>query len=155
MLLRHFLRSLPCFEEMRDEDVDHIAAAMRVDEYEDGHVFVYQDKLAKDLFLVLDGKVESNHYGRSGKPHILRIVQAGEFFGLISLADGHPAVSSCVAKGPVKVASLPFSAFVLLFQPDSEIGCRFQYVIARQLARDLHDRHEALRGLLRQFYKQP
>jgi hypothetical protein len=52
----------------------------------------------------------------------------------------------------VKVASLPFSAYLLLYQPDSEIGCRFQFVIATQLARDLHDRHDALRNLLVQVY---
>jgi hypothetical protein len=47
---------------------------------------------------------------------------------------------------------MPFSAYLLLYQPDSDIGCRFQFVIASQLAKDLHDRHDALRKLLAQVY---
>jgi CRP-like cAMP-binding protein len=85
----------------------------------------------------------------------LKTVQAGEFFGLPSLSEGKPATASCLAEGPVKVASLPFTAYLLLFQPDSEIGCRFQFVIASQLARDLQDRHRTLRGLLERVYGAP
>lgn len=52
----------------------------------------------------------------------------------------------------MRVAHLPLSAFILLYQPASEIGCRFQFVIASQLARDLDDRHRALRELLARIY---
>ncbi|MDO9226227.1 MAG: cyclic nucleotide-binding domain-containing protein [Thiobacillus sp.] len=152
MLLRNYLRNLPSFQYMSEADVDHVAAAMRVEEYPDQHVFIYQGRLNKELFLLLDGKVKVNHYGNGGRYYGLKTLQPGEFFGLPSLSEGKPALASCQASGPVKVASLPFSAYLLLYQPDSEIGCRFQHVIASQLARDLHDRHDALRGLLAQVY---
>jgi len=152
MLLRNYLRGLPGFQFMSEADVDHVAAAMRVDDYPDQHVFIYQERLNKELFLLLDGQVKVCHYGNTGRYYTLKTLQPGEVFGLPSLAQGKPAVTSCQAIGPVKVASMPFSAFMLLYQPDSEIGCRFQYVIASQLARDLHDRHDALRNLLMQIY---
>jgi len=155
MILKHFLRGLPGFQYLSDTDVEHVAAAMRVDEYDDQHVFIYQDRLNQDLFLLLDGKVNVTHYGNTGRYYTLKTLKPGEFFGLPSLSEGKPAVASCVASGPVRVASLPFSAFLLLYQPDSEIGCRFQFVIATQLARDLHDRHDALRLLLAQIYGAP
>lgn len=82
----------------------------------------------------------------------MKTLLPGEFFGLPSISTGKPAIAACAARGPVKVASLPFSAYLLLYQPDSEIGCRFQFVIATQLARDLHDRHDALRNLLVHVY---
>jgi len=152
MLLRNYLRSLPSFQFMSEADVDHVAAAMRVDDYPDHHVFIYQGRLNKELFLLLDGTVQVNHYGNQGRFYTLKTLQTGEFFGLPSLSRGKPAVTSCQAVGRVKAASLPFSAYMLLYQPDSDIGCRFQYVIACQLARDLHDRHDALRNLLMQIY---
>lgn len=152
MLLKRYLHELPGFEHLSEADVEHIAAAMQVDDYPDGHVFVYQDKLAKELFLVLDGKVSVCRYGRTGKYYCLKTLQAGDFFGLLSLAEGAPSEASCIASGPVRVAHLPFSAFMLLYQPTSEIGCRFQFVIASQLARDLHERHRALRQLLARIY---
>jgi CBS domain-containing protein len=152
MLLSNYLRNLPSFQRMSETDVEHVAAAMRVDDFPDQHVFIYQGRLNKELFLLLDGEVKVFHYGNGGRYYTLKTLQPGEFFGLPSLSLGKPAVSSCQASGPVKVASLPFSAYMLLYQPDSDIGCRFQFVIASQLARDLHDRHDALRNLLMQVY---
>lgn len=152
MILKNFLRSLPGFQFLSDADVEHVAAAMRVDDYPDQHVFIYQDRLNHELFLLLDGKVNVTHYGNTGRYYTLKTLKGGEFFGLPSLSEGKPAVTSCVASGPVRVASLPFNAYLLLYQPDSEIGCRFQFVIATQLARDLHDRHDTLRQLLAQVY---
>lgn len=152
MLLRNFLRNLPSFQYMSEADVDHVAAAMRVDDYPDQHVFIYQERLNKELFLLLDGTVKVCHYGNGGRYYTLKNLRPGEFFGIPSISKGIPSITSCQSSGPVKVASLPFSAYMLLYQPDSDIGCRFQYVIASQLARDLHDRHDALRGLLAQVY---
>lgn len=152
MLLRNFLRNLPSFQYLSEADVDHIAAAMRVDDYPDQHVFLYQGRLNRELFLLLEGEVKLCHYGNGGRYYTLKQLQAGELFGVHSLSQGQPSLTSCQAIGPVKAASLPFSAFLLLYQPDSDIGCRFQHVIASQLARDLHDRHDALRKLLMQVY---
>ncbi len=152
MLLRNFLRSLPSFQYLSDADVDHVAAAMRVDDYPHHHVFVYQDKLNKELFLLLDGRITVGHYGTGGRYYTLKTIQPGEFFGIPSLSEGKPATTTCQADGPVTVASMPFSAYLLLYQPDSDIGCRFQFVVASQLARDLHDRHDALRKLITQVY---
>ncbi len=152
MILKNYLRSLPGFQFLSDADVEHVAAAMRVDEFPNGHVFIYQDRLNQALYLLLEGQVEVTHYGNTGRHYTLKTIQPGEFFGLPSLSLGKPANATCTSRGPVKVASLPFSAYLLLYQPDSEIGCRFQFVIATQLARDLHDRHDALRKLLVQVY---
>jgi CRP-like cAMP-binding protein len=152
MLLRNYLRTLPGGEYLGETDAEHIVAAMRVEDFEDGHVFVYQDKLAKELHLVLKGNVKVSHYGPTGRNHTLRMLAPGEFFGLLSLSDGKPAVATCAAAGPVRVASLPFSAYMLLYQPHSDIGCRFQYLLAAQLARDLRYRHAMLRDLLARIY---
>ncbi|OYY95413.1 MAG: hypothetical protein B7Y41_02615 [Hydrogenophilales bacterium 28-61-23] len=152
MILKNYLRTLPGFQFLSDVDVEHVAAAMRVDDYPNEHVFIYQDRLNQELYLLLDGKVEVSHYGNTGRYYTLKTLRPGEFFGLPSLSLGKPALAACTARGPVRVASLPFSAYLLLYQPDSEIGCRFQFVIATQLARDLHDRHDVLRNLLAQVY---
>jgi CRP-like cAMP-binding protein len=152
MLLRNYLRTLPGAEYITEEDAEHIVAAMRVEDFDDGHVFVYQDKLAKELHLLLRGAVKVSHYGPTGRNHTLRMLEPGDFFGLLSLSDGKPAAASCVATGAVRVASLPFSAYMLLYQPHSDIGCRFQYLLAAQLARDLRYRHAMLRNLLARIY---
>lgn len=152
MILKNYLRSLPGFQFLSDIDVENVAAAMRVDEYPKGHVFIYQDKLNRELYLLLDGQIDVTRYGNTGRHYKLSTLDVGEFFGMPSLSTGKPANATCTASGPVKVASMPVSAYLLLYQPDSEIGCRFQFVIATQLARDLNGRHDALRNLMVQVY---
>lgn len=152
MLLTRFLHTLPGFAFMTEEDIDHVASAMRVEDYPDGHTFIYQDKQARDLFLVVDGSVKVVYCGRSSRCYCLRELKPGDLFGGLSLVDSKPAMASYSANGPVKVASLPQSAFLLLYQPNSDLGCHFQHVIATHLAEDLKARHLALRTLLGRMY---
>lgn len=152
MLLRRYLRTLPGFEFMTEEDVGHVADAMRADDYPDGHVFLDQDKPARAFFLLLEGAVTVGYYGRSNHYYALRTLGPGDFFGGLSLLDSKPVMANYSAEGAVKVASLPLSAFLLLYQPNSAIGCHFQHAIATHLAFDLKARHLALRDLLGRMY---
>ncbi|TCJ11957.1 cyclic nucleotide-binding domain-containing protein [Parasulfuritortus cantonensis] len=152
MLLKRYLSTLPGFAFMTAEDVDHIASAMTVEEYPDAHVFLYQDKPARAFHLLLEGAVKVGYYGRENRYYAIRVLKPGEFFGGLSLVDSKPVMANYSADGMVKVASMPLSAFLLLYQPNSAIGCHFQHVIATQLAWDLKARHVALRDLLGKMY---
>lgn len=152
MLLKRFLATLPGFAFMTDEDIEHVSSAMRVDDYPDGHVFLYQDKPAHALHLLVEGAVKAGYYGRSNHFYNLRTLAPGQFFGGLSLVDGKPVMANYTADGGAKVASLPQSAFLLLYQPNSALGCHFQHVIATHLAEDLKARHIALRELLGRMY---
>jgi signal-transduction protein with cAMP-binding, CBS, and nucleotidyltransferase domain len=152
MLLKRFLQTLPGFEFMTVEDVEHIADAMRIDDYPDGHAFFDQEKPAHAFYLLLEGVVTAGYYGRTHHYYKLRSLATGEFFGGVSLLDSKPMMANYKAEGVVKVASLPLSAFLLLYHPNSAIGCHFQHVIATHLATDLKARHLALRDLLGRMY---
>lgn len=152
MLLKRYLSTLPGFAFMSDEDIDHVASAMKVEEYLDGHVFLYQDKPARAFYLLVEGAVKVGYYGRQNHYYTVRALKPGEFFGGLSLVDSKPVMANYAAEGNVKVASLPLSAFLLLYQPNSAIGCHFQHVIATHLAEDLKARHMALRDLLGRMY---
>jgi CRP-like cAMP-binding protein len=152
MLLKKFLSTLPGFAFMTDADIDHVASAMQVEDYEDGHVFLYQDKPARALYLLVEGAVKVGYYGRMNCYYTVRSLKPGDFFGGLSLVDSKPLMASYSAEGNVKVASLPLSAFLLLYQPNSALGCNFQHVIATHLAEDLRARHLALRDLLGRMY---
>lgn len=152
MLLKRYLAALPAFAFMTEEDVDHIAQAMVVADFSDQHTFLYQDKPARAFYLLMEGSIQVGYYGRQNTYYQVRSLVPGEFFGGLSLVDSRPVMANYVAEGPVKVASLPLSAFLLLYQPNSAIGCHFQHVIASHLAVDLKARHLALRELLAKMY---
>ena len=152
MLLKRFLAGLPGFAFMTEADIEHIAQAMPVQDYETGHVFLYQDKPSHYLHLLVEGTVRVGYYGRLNHYYTVRALNPGTFFGGLSLVDGGPVMANYAADGPVKVATRPQSAFMLLYQPGSDLGCHFQHVIATHLAEDLKARHIALRELLARMY---
>lgn len=154
MLLKRYLSTLSGFAFMSEEDLGHVASAMQVETYPDGHVFLYQDKPAHAFHLLLNGAVKVGYYGRQNRYYAVRTLKPGEFFGTLSLVDSKPVMANYTAEGAVKVASMPLSAFLLLYQPNSAIGCHFQHVIAACLAWDLKARHVALRELLGRMYPQ-
>jgi CRP-like cAMP-binding protein len=149
MLLKHFLRSLPDFGHFSEGDLDALAAAMRVDAYPDGHVFIQQGQPGREIFMVVDGQVRvSREDALTGRGQDLKTLREGELFGLLALIDHLPAAATCTAVGPVKAASLPRSAYNLLTSAAAPIAFHFQYLVARQLARDLSERSRVLRELL-------
>lgn len=148
MLLKNFIRTLPAFGDFSDSETEHLAQAMRVQDYPDEHVFVYQGKQGREVFLLIEGEVRVCRYGDDGLGHDLKVLKSGELFGLLSLSDRGPAAATCVAHGKVKVASLPYTAFDLLLDTAAPIANHFRYAVACQLARDLHDRNQSLRALL-------
>lgn len=152
MLFRNFLKNLPSFQAFSGKDIDALSKAMYVREYPQGHIFIQQGRRGKELFLLVEGKVKVFHYDDlTGASEDIKILQPGEIFGLLSLIDNLPAAASCIALETVKVASLMRSTYNLLFQSAAPIAFHFQYLLAQQLAKDLHDRNESLRKLLIEF----
>lgn len=149
MIFRNFLRALPTFKAFSDRDIDALAKAMQVNNYPAGHLFITQGAKGKELFMVVEGSVAVSRFDPlSGENQKLKDLEPGELFGLLSLTDGTPAAASCMAAGAATVASLPRSAYNLLTRSAAPIAYHFHLLVAQQLARDLHDRTQALRQLL-------
>lgn len=149
MLFKNFLKTLPSFQFFSETDIDALSKAMYVREYPEGHTFIRQGQKGKELYLLVEGKVNVSRYDDlTGASDNLKTLLAGEIFGLLSLIDTLPAAASCTALEPVKVANLSRTTYNLLFQSAAPIAYHFQYLVAQQLARDLYDRNESLRKLL-------
>jgi len=120
-----------------------------VERYPDGHVFIKEGKRGDAVYLIIKGQVEVtrlNHQTRN-IDH-LRTLSDGEWFGLIALIDHGTRTATCTAQGEVMAASLPVTAFDLLYQSDAPIAHHFQYLIARQLAHDMRALNRALLDVL-------
>lgn len=145
MDVSEILLSNPLFESFSTAEIETLARAMVTSRYPDGHVFVSEGRRGDACYLILDGEVSVTRTSTSerGKEQV-RTMGAGELFGLIALIDHGKRAATCTAVGEVTAASLPTNAFDLLFQSNAPIAYHFQYVIARQLARDLRAYNHAL-----------
>lgn len=138
MNLSEFLQTAPEFADLTPADIEILERAMTVRNYPDGHEFIKEDAVGDAVYLILDGEVcVRRRRGRERGFVDIKRMRPGELFGLISLIDQSKHHASCKAIGPVRAASLPRTAFELLYETNSPLPHHFQHIVARQLARDL------------------
>ena len=149
MSVSEFLLANPLFDSFSRPEIDILEKAMSTSRYPDGHVFVKEGQKGDACYLVLEGEVTVTRESKVERGvEQVRTLGPGEMFGLIALIDHGKRAATCKAVGEVTAASLPPAAFDLLFQSDAPIAHHFQYVIARQLARDLRAYNHALLNTL-------
>lgn len=137
MNLIELLQSVPELASLPYADLERLDRAMTVGEFPDEHEFVREGEKANDVFLLMEGEVSVTHrQGRSGETVEIKRMHPGELFGLIALIDHGRRAASCKAIGPVRIASLPYSAFSLLYHSTGQLSHAFLDIVVRQLTRD-------------------
>jgi len=149
MDINEYLVSSPLFADFSPAELEMLGRALVVERYPDGHVFVKEGKRGDAVYLIIHGTVAVTRLNRQTRNvDQLRTLTDGEWFGLIALIDHGKRTASCTAHGEVTAASLPVTAFELLYQSDAPIAHHFQYLIARQLAHDMRALNRALLDVL-------
>jgi CRP/FNR family cyclic AMP-dependent transcriptional regulator len=144
MSLLHTLGNAPEFKNLSANELEGVEAAMTVRVYRDGHVFIREGEPGDSLFLIIEGEVVATRKAKDGSATLLARMASGDLFGLLALIDEGPRSASCTALGEVVVASLPRRRFEQLYKSQAPAAYTFQYMIARQLVRDVRATNEAL-----------
>ncbi len=148
--LMGILQTIPQFADFSQSELTAIDKAFRVENYADGETVINDGDRAEALYLILNGEVEVRRRRRDRAGYALvEKRHAGDLLGLTALINNDRQDATAVALGKVQIASLPQSAFELLFDTHAPIALHFQNLIARQLARDLRHFDEALRSAVR------
>lgn len=135
--LDRVLESTDRFAGLPAQDLQILAAAMRVRSYDESDEIVSQGDSADGLYLLVEGQCEVwRRPTPNERSRCLARLGPGDMIGLIALVDNHPRSATVVAKGPVKAAFLPHRAFTMLFESGAPISVRFQRLVACQFVRD-------------------
>ena len=138
MRLIELLETAPEFAGLSRADVEALDRIMLEKDYPDGYEFFRQGGPAETIYLIVDGEVAVTQRHGDDRGHTeLKRMHSGEIFGQWALIDHTRRSACCRAVGPVRAASLPRTAFELLYATNSPLPYHFQLLIARQLARDL------------------
>ncbi len=149
MDLKIFLKNLPAFEDFNSALLDILASHLKLEEQNDGHVFIQQGVQGHALYLLTGGSVRITRRDADDQDEYeVRELCDGEMFGILSLVDDLPASATCAAKGRVKVAALTRESFEELSREASPISRHLQYMIAVQMARDLQEANKRSRTSL-------
>ena len=149
MSLQTFLQTVPEFSDLTNEEIDTLERVMVVHNYPDGETILSKKHAADDLYLIMQGEVQILHEKHNQRGYqLIKTMKPGELVGLHSLISHRPTDVNCVTKGETRLATLPRSAFELLYQANSTLTHHFQRVIARQLVRDYKQVLEVLKQIM-------
>lgn len=145
MDLPEFLQTTSAFEGFAKDELEVLEKALRVDHFPAGQILQKEGGMDHAVYIVMEGQVALSH--RHGTGHgidELGVLQSGDVFGYQSLISGSPRYSSCRSLTPVQLASLPATAFNFLYNSHVKLAEHFQFLIARQLVREMRQLDRAI-----------
>ncbi|HTR80479.1 MAG TPA: Crp/Fnr family transcriptional regulator [Bacteroidota bacterium] len=92
-----FLRNVPIFNELNDQELEKIAALGVRKKYKKGSIILLEEETGAALFVIVSGKVKIVRMDDDGREVILSILGESDFFGEMAILDGLTRSASVVA----------------------------------------------------------
>ena len=92
-----FLRRVPLFDCLGDQELEALAEVTFPRTFDKGQLIILAEEPGDTLFIVRSGQVKVSLTHASGKEFILSLLGEGEFFGELALLDERPRSASVVA----------------------------------------------------------
>ena len=92
-----FLRNVPIFNELSDQELEKIAALGVRKKYKKGSIILLEEETGAALFVIVSGKVKIVRMDDDGREVILSILGESDFFGEMAILDGLTRSASVVA----------------------------------------------------------
>lgn len=117
--ISNFLKSVPLFKGIPDEDFDDIAEKFTVQKYNSEELIFSENTIADALYIIVSGVVNVLKSGKEVGSNEEFLIEkgSGDFFGEMSIVDDLPRSATIRAKSEsVKVLILKKEEFARLFQ---------------------------------------
>jgi CRP-like cAMP-binding protein len=92
-----FLRNVPIFNELSDQELEKIAGLGVRKKYKKGSIILLEEETGAALFVIITGKVKIVRMDDDGREVILSILGVSDFFGEMAILDGLTRSASVVA----------------------------------------------------------
>jgi len=106
-----WLKKVPLFSGLSGRDLDLIARQTDVVKADGGKRLARQGALGEEFLLIVDGSARVERDGT-----VIARLEAGDFFGEMSLIDGKPRSASVIAEIPVTLLVVDSRSFRSLLQ---------------------------------------
>ena len=92
-----FLRRVPLFDALGDSEIEALAELAFKRRFNKGQLIILMAEAGDSLFIIHSGQVKVSLLHEDGREFIISLLGEGEFFGELSLLDGHPRSANVVA----------------------------------------------------------
>lgn len=133
MTNRVFLRQVSLFSDLSDKDLRELESVVRERSFRRNEVIFHAQEPGNALFVIKRGRVKISMDDRSGKEIILRILEAGDFFGEMSLLDDEPRSATVSSLGPCQALILFREPFLRFIPRHPEVVMKMLMALSRRL----------------------
>jgi CRP-like cAMP-binding protein len=127
------LRSIPLFSSVSDEDLLPIASLL-IERRFPKHKTIVEEGLPGDyMYIISEGRVQVSKLSDDGREKILEFLDAGDFFGEMSLLDNAPRSASVRALVESRVLALSRSDFLTVLRRSPDLAMAVIQELTRRL----------------------
>ena len=137
----NLLQSVNLFYDLNEKELGYIADRMVSRKYENGNYIFLEDSEGEQCFFVGEGSVKVTRLSKDGREVILAMLNAGDFFGEMSLLDGESRSANVIALEDTEVLTLNRKDFLVVLHDYPQIAIQLLKEMAGRLRKS--DRHIA------------
>ncbi len=138
-MIQEFLRGVPLFRDLDDDDLAQLLMAGRVRRFAEGTPVLTEGASGGELHVIHTGKVRISKVVPGVGEEALAILEPGDFFGELEFFDGAPASAHAIAHGECEILSIPHQEMRGLIKNRPELSARFLWAFGGTLARRLRE----------------
>lgn len=128
-----FLKKVPLFAELSDDDLAQLAGAVREHHYRKSITIVHIDDPGNAMFIIKSGLVKVTIEDEAGREMILRMLYPTDFFGEMALIDGLPRSATVTTQEASDVLIIYREHFVDIIENSPKILLNMAAVLSRRL----------------------
>ena len=127
------LQSVSLFWELSEMELGYIEEKMVARRYENGNYIFLEDSEGEQCFFVAKGSVNVTRLSKDGREVILTMLNAGDFFGEMSLLDGESRSANVIALEETEVLTLNREDFLVVLHDYPTIAIQLVKEMAGRL----------------------
>ncbi|MDQ3198532.1 MAG: DUF1003 domain-containing protein [Verrucomicrobiota bacterium] len=129
------LRSVPLFRALDDNAADELCALLTTRDVPEGTTLFHRGEPGDSMYLVEEGRVRISVKDTDGHDTTLAEMGAGDFFGEMSLLDGHARSADATASVECRLAVLPRADFRSFLRKNPDIALGILTALTHRLRR--------------------
>ena len=146
-MIQEFLRGVPLFRDLDDDDLAQLLIAGRVRHFAEGAQVLTEGASGGQLHVIHIGKVRISKVVPGAGEEALAILEPGDFFGELEFFDGAPASAHAIAHSECEIFSIPHQEMRDLIKSRPELAARFLWTFGGTLARRLRETNQKMATL--------
>jgi len=146
-VIQEFLRTVPLFRELEDDELAQVLMAGLVKRFPQGAVILTEGSPGGQLNVIHEGQVRISKVVPGVGEEALTILQPGDFFGDIEFFDGAPSSAHALAHTDCEVLSIPHHEMESMMRDRPEMASKFLWAFCRTLAARLRETNQKMATL--------